>query len=33
MLEHYFEGKYYEVSLRKDPASWTPIRQINITQE
>ena len=33
MLEQYFDGKYYEVSLRKDPTAWTPTRQINITQE
>ncbi|MEP6648013.1 MAG: penicillin acylase family protein, partial [Saprospiraceae bacterium] len=30
-LEHYFDGKYYEVSMKKDPESWTPVRQINIT--
>lgn len=29
-LEHYFDGKYYEVTLKKDPDSWTPARQINI---
>ncbi len=31
MLEHYFEGAYYEVILRKDPASWSPLRQIHLT--
>lgn len=30
MLEQFFEGKYYEVSLKKDPASWTPFREINM---
>jgi penicillin amidase len=30
MLDSFFEGKYYEVSIQKDPASWTPARQINI---
>jgi len=30
-LEHYFDGKYYEVSLLNDPNSWSPVRQINIT--
>ncbi len=29
-LEHYFDGKYYEVTILKDPQSWTPARQINI---
>ena len=33
MLEHYFEGKYYEVAIQKDPAAWKPIRQINITPQ
>jgi penicillin amidase len=31
MLEEYFEGKYYEVSIRTDPKSWSPTKQINIT--
>jgi penicillin amidase len=31
MLDHYFEGTYYEVTIRKDPAAWVPVRQINIT--
>ncbi|MDZ4747857.1 MAG: penicillin acylase family protein [Saprospiraceae bacterium] len=31
MLEHYFDGKYYEVAIRNDPAAWTPSRQINIS--
>lgn len=30
MLEGYFEGKYYEVSLRNDAQRWTPQKQINI---
>lgn len=33
MLDQYFEGKYYEVSLRKDPSAWTPVRQININSK
>ena len=33
MLEHYFEGKYYEVAIQKDPAAWKPVRQINITPQ
>lgn len=28
MLDQFFEGKYYEVSLRKDPETWTPSREI-----
>lgn len=31
MLEGYFDGKYYEVSIRNDPSSWTPAKQINIS--
>ena len=30
MVGDFFEGKYYEVSLRKAPDTWTPFRQINI---
>ena len=30
MLSQFFEGNYYEVSLRKDPSSRKPVRQINI---
>lgn len=33
MLEHYFDGKYYEVAIQNDPAAWTPARQINITPQ
>ena len=33
MLDHYFEGKYYEVTIQKDPASWVPVRQIKITPQ
>jgi penicillin amidase len=33
MLDHFFEGKYYEVSILKDPDAWTPTRQINITPQ
>ena len=31
MLDHFFEGKYYDVSLQNDPDAWTPAKQINIT--
>jgi penicillin amidase len=31
MLEHYFDGQYFEVTLKNDPSSWTPARQIEIT--
>jgi penicillin amidase len=31
MLDQFFEGKYYEVSIRNNPEAWTPARQINIT--
>lgn len=31
MLGQFFEGKYYEVALRKDPGSWSASRQINIS--
>jgi penicillin amidase len=30
MLDQFFEGHYYEVSLRKDPATWKAVREINI---
>lgn len=30
MLDHYFEGNYFAVSLQNDPGSWSPIRQIEI---
>ncbi len=30
MLDQFFEGKYYEVSLKPDASSWIPTRQINI---
>ncbi len=30
MLDGYFEGKYFEVGLKKDPSSWTPDREIKI---
>ncbi|HUR31009.1 MAG TPA: penicillin acylase family protein [Saprospiraceae bacterium] len=30
MLDQFFEGKYYEVTLRNDPSSWTPVKQINM---
>lgn len=33
MLDHFFDGKYYEVSLQKDPDAWKPVRQINITPQ
>lgn len=29
-LEHYFDGKYYEVTMKKDP-DWISTREINIT--
>jgi penicillin amidase len=31
MLEEYFDGKYYEVTIRNDPSAWTPAKQINIS--
>ncbi|HEY3385643.1 MAG TPA: penicillin acylase family protein [Saprospiraceae bacterium] len=31
MLEEYFDGKYYEVSIRNDPSAWSPVKQINIS--
>lgn len=30
MAGDFFQGKYYEVSLRKTPDDWSPLRQINI---
>jgi penicillin G amidase len=30
MLDHYFDGTYYEVTLKKDPSSWSATREINI---
>ena len=30
MLDHYFEGQYFEVRLQDDPDAWTPVRQIQI---
>lgn len=30
-LEHYFDGQYYEVTLRPDPGSWSPVSQITIS--
>ncbi len=29
-VDGFYNGKYYEVSIRKDPESWKPVRQINI---
>jgi penicillin amidase len=31
MLDEFFEGKYYEVTLKNDANSWKPARQINIS--
>jgi penicillin G amidase len=33
MLEGFFEGEYYEVTLQNDPLAWTPARQFNITPQ
>ncbi len=33
MLDQFFEGKYYEVSIRNNPDAWTPARHINITPQ
>ena len=30
MLDQFFEGKYYEVSLKKDPSAWNPVREMII---
>jgi penicillin amidase len=32
-IPKFYEGKYFEVALRPDPASWQPLRQINIHPE
>lgn len=29
-VDSFFAGKYFEVTLKKDPDSWTPVRKINI---
>jgi penicillin amidase len=29
-LEKYFDGHYYEVTLRNDPDAWTPAHHISI---
>lgn len=31
MLEGYFDGKYYEVALQKDPSAWTSDYELKIT--
>jgi len=30
MLDQFFDGHYYEVTLQNDPDGWTSTRQINI---